>query len=689
MIQRLRSLIDLRQVEAVLIGLFFIQALRYLIGTLYARIASASLYPSLDTSLIDPTLPGLVEPATASSEISFLVYMLALPLIALILGRFRFMLFIAAVIAAGGRYLMAADVGLSMPMNASLVIGGGLLYMALMVRHRARILPVMMVMAISIDQLFRAAGDTLDPSWESDYLTIQTVLSIAAVVIAGITAIPTRSGDDDNQSAVSPDRGLMTVWSGIGLGGLLFLQLSLLALPNVVARRADTDYALMVPLVMAATLLPLIPWVRGQARTLIGLFDSSVRGWVWMLLLMLMVVFGTRLNGIVAGVALVLAQFTASMLWWWLVRPQAAKERNFTGIWLVLGMLIFALLVVFDTFTYEYAFVRDFSPEFDFLNPIIPPLLRGFRGLGLAVILLGTFFTALPMTQMQRRIPWTGGKLLASVLTGLLVVGMATGASYLARPPVVTGVVEPETVRFGSYNIHAGFNEFYHYDMEAIALTIQRSGAAVVLLQEVEAGRMSSFGVDQPLWLARRLGMKVSFFPTNESLQGLAALSRIDIVFDDGVLLDSVGSQTGMQRVQILPDTGVITVYNTLLDPLVDTGGEVSEIEDSQTHQLDQIFGVINAHHQPDGRLGRTVIGGTFNNIPDSDLIQRMRDNGFQDHFAGQPIELAATFWRTGARARLDYLWTFNIGSFQPLGRIVVDSNASDHRMLVVEMQLR
>ena len=55
-------------------------------------------------------------------------------------------------------------------------------------------------------------------------------------------------------------------------------------------------------------------------------------------------------------------------------------------------------------------------------------------------------------------------------------------------------------------------------DLEAVARTIQESGANVVLMQEVEAGRMTSFGVDQSLWLARRLGMDRRFYATNEGL---------------------------------------------------------------------------------------------------------------------------------------------------------------------------
>ncbi len=693
---RLRTLLAanlpaLYAIEAALVGLFFVQALRFLIGTVYAHAGSASLYPLLDLARVDPNLPGLVEPSTVNGELTFLAYMLALPLLILFIGRVRLLIVIAVALAAVGRYLMADNPDVSPVVSGAMTVGGGLVYVTLLVRHRARTLPLMMVLALAADQLLRAAGDTLDPSWSIDYAPTQLVLSVSVVVLAAIIGITyeleaRRQRDDDS---ISADRGIMTVWGGIGLGALLFLQLSVLAMPNVVAARTGTDYALIVPLLLVATLLPLMPAVRSQARRLLGLFDSSVRGWVWMLLVMLLIVLGARLGGWIAAGALVAAQLAASLWWWWLVRPQAGRERNFAALWIVLGTVIFGVLVVFDIFTYEYAFVRDFGPDLNFLNPIIPPLLRGFREMGLAVLLLAAFLAALSMVQMRRRIGWSGGSVVQSLAALVLVGGAAVGGAMLAQPPVVTGFTNLETVRVGTYNIHAGYNEFFHFDLEAQAQTIQQSGANIVLLQEVEAGKLTSFGVDQALWLARRLGMDMRFLPTIEGLQGLAVLSNIEIVFDDGVLLDSVGSQTGLQRVQVRPDAGVITIYNTWLDPLLVSGStsDLTGIEQSQQAQLSQVFGIISAHHQPEGQLGRTVIGGTFNNVPDSDLIQRMRESGFVDHFAGQQLDITATFWRTDARARLDYIWT--TPSLQAVGWGVIDSRASDHRLAVIEVALR
>lgn len=687
--------------EAGLAGLFFVQALRFLVGAVYSRIAGAAAVSAADLSN-SAGLRGLIAPSIVPSELAVVAAALLLPLLALIFGRWRRMLLLAAVALAVARYAMIASADPTSPVPAGFAVGTGLLYLAVLVRHRLRLLPFFFVFGLSLDQLLRAAGNTLDPSWSASsvllafgsgdnaavvtYSIVQVVLSVLLVLLALVTQRRRQPGED---GLTPPDeRGMLPFWGAVGLGALLFLQVSLLALPNAIAGRAGVDYTTFVPLVLLATALPLVPWVRAQGRSFVALFDPALRGWIWLLLVALLVVVGSRFSGIAAGAGLVLAQFGVSMMWWWLARPQAEKERGFTGLWLILSVLVFVFLALCDHFTYEYAYVADLSGNLAFLNPYVPPLLRGLRTMGLGVVLLAIFLAALPMTQTRRRIPWAEGRRTPSqsLLTVALIAVIALGASLAARPPVIPGVRGVDSFRVGTYNIHAGFNEFFHYDLEAIAGTIQQSGANVVLLQAVEAGRMTSFGVDQPLWLARRLGMDRRYLATNEGLHGLATLSNIPIVYHQGTLLPGMGQQTGVQHVQVSTDGGVSAVafYNTWLGPLLDLGADqtLAQQEQDQQTQLSAIFRRI-ATDYPDLNLVRVVVGGTFNNVPGSPLIEQMRVNGFTDPFAGLPAELSATLWRTNARARFDYLWARNV---LPLGALVMETNASDHRMAVAEI---
>jgi endonuclease/exonuclease/phosphatase family metal-dependent hydrolase len=686
--------------EATLAGLFFIQALRFLIGAVYSRVAGLAAAASADLTNAGG-LPGLAPAATVNYELTILALALLLPLVALVLGRWRPLLTLVGLALAAARFAMIAAADPASPVAAAVTVGVGLLYLALLIRTRLRLLPYFFILGLSLDQLLRATGNTLDPSWSAGsavlafgsgqgtfivtYYSLQAGLSILLALLAGLTLLLRRR---DDSSSPPDERGMLPFWGAIGLGALLFLQVSLLALPNAIAGRAGVDYTTFVPLVLLATALPLVPWVRAQGRSFVALFDPALRGWIWLLLIALLIVLGSRFSGIVAGAAFVLAQFAVSMMWWWLARPQAEKEHSFTGLWLLFSVLVFAFLVVCDFFTYEYAYVQNFSGDLAFLNPYIPPLLRGFRGMGLGVTLLAVFLSSIPMMQTRRRIPWAEGRRTAtqSVLAVVLVAVLALGAALAARPPVIQGVRGVDSFRTGSYNIHSGFNEFFHYDLEAIAETIQQSGANVVLLQEVEAGRMTSFGVDQPLWLARRLGMDRRFLPTNEGLHGLATLSNVPIVYHQGTPLPGIGQQTGLQHVQVSTDGGVsaIAFYNTWLGLLLDLGSEQSlqQQEQDQQTQLNAIFARI-ATDYPDLNLVRVVVGGTFNNVPGSPLIEQMRVSGFTDPFAGLPSELSATLWRTNARARFDYLWARNV---LPLGALVMQSHASDHRMAVVEI---
>jgi endonuclease/exonuclease/phosphatase family metal-dependent hydrolase len=670
-------------IEALLVLLFMVQAIRFLVGTLYAHVASASVYPAIDPALLDPAnpIPGLISPDSVQTEVVVLLVMLLLPLLALLVGRFRWTLVAAAVITLVGRALMTIPAPVGEAIAASIAVGGGLLYLVILSRQRQALLPVAMIGALAADQLLRGLGNTLDMSLTDGFAVLQQALSAVVFVLAFLNYFRPRPVDPEDRG------GTITFFSALGFGALLFLQFSLLATPNAIAGRAGADYTLLAPLVFLATVLPIVPAARSLARWFISLFDGALRGWAWMLLLALLLVFGTRFQGLIAAVVLVLAQFVASLTWWWVARPRAERERSLGGLWILFGIALFGLLVVFDMFTFEYAFVREFADPLTFLNPYVPPLLRGFRGLGLIVLLLAVFFTALPMLQTRRRVPWKGGTALQSLAGIVLIAALSAYVAYAVRPPVVQAVRSTGQIRVATFNIHAGFNEFFHYDLEAIASTIQQSGANVVLLQEVEIGRMTSFSVDQTLWLARRLGMDTRFFATNESLQGLAVLSNVEIVAYDGLLLTSRGNQTGVQWVKVQPDEGEITLYNTWLGLLLEGVGDrsLTQQEQDQQRQLDELLSIVSANSGSSGALGRLVIGGTFNNVPDSDLVRQMQATGLADPFESQPPTESYTLSQTGRRARLDYLWT----NMLALRAGVIDSRASDHALAVILLQIQ
>src|SRR5687768_12835626 len=175
--------------EAALVGVFFVSALRFLIGMLYSQIGSASITLGLDPAALPTDIPGVVSAGTVQSEVSLLVYMLVLPLLTLLFGRIKWLIVAAVILAAAGRVLMIAGTTITPTTGAAMAVGGGLLYLALMVRHRAQVIPYFFIFGFGIDQIFRAAGNTLDPSWSPNYLNSQAGVSIATVALAIVTIL--------------------------------------------------------------------------------------------------------------------------------------------------------------------------------------------------------------------------------------------------------------------------------------------------------------------------------------------------------------------------------------------------------------------------------------------------------------------------------------------------------------------
>jgi endonuclease/exonuclease/phosphatase family metal-dependent hydrolase len=664
-------------IEAGAVGWFFLQALRFLLGVIYAHVSSADIV--LRLGMPDETVTGAVLPAVAQAEVVVVAVAALVPLLGFLLARRPAAFAITAAAVAVGRVFMTLEAPLVGVLGAAITVGAGLLYLAAVARQHPARFGVMLTLGVLLDQIVRAYGQTWDPTWTEAFLGPQTVLSI---VLFGVAVLRIALRGESPFKAVPAASGI-SLSGGLAFGALLFLELALLSLPNAVARWSGVEYGLLAPWLTAATALALIPDAREVARRVLTLVDTQWRGWFWLLSICLLLVVGSRFNGIIPAVTLVIAQFLVVLVFWWVVRPLGKDARDVTGLSLILSLVILVLLFGADFFTYEYAFVRDFEGELNRLSGV----LRAMRGLGLIVMLVGVAIAAIPMMETGRRIPWMRGKRIELVGGVGMVFISAALVALAAVPAPVPDYTPSDRVRVATYNIHGGYSLYFDYDLERMADTIWESGADVVLLQEVDAGRLVSYGVDQALWLGRRLGMEVRYLPTNEALQGLAVLSRVPITLDEGMLLTSQGMQTGVQRVQLRPDEGVLDVYNTWLGLLYAVDAEVlATQEQDQWQQLQEVLALINVNH-PGGVVGRVLLGGTFNNTPDSPLYNRLVEVGFSDPFDGMtPADRAATLVRGDAlKVRFDYLWLRNV---LPIGRAVLERDPSDHRLAVVELNL-
>jgi len=667
----------LRLAEATLTGVFFLQAVRFLYATLYAHLGSANL---VALTLQPPTgQPGVVLPGQAQTELLITAAALILPLLSLIIGRAWFGPSLAAIAVAVGRVFMTANGGTLFGVaGAAVVVGGGLLYLALTVVSRPSAWPVGVLLAFAVEGLIRLWGDTADPTWGVAFLQGQTILSLGLFGLALITALSERGYRHTAPPEAAP-YGNLTLAGAIGVGGLLYIQLAVLGLPNLLARAAGLDYVAAAPFLAVATLLPLVGTVRAFARSFLGMFDGRYRGWVWFLSIALLLVVGRRFTGLPALIALSAAHFMLCLLWWWAVQPSDGRGTSRIGIMAIVTAAVVLLLSGADFLTYEYAFVRG-------LREPLASVARAFRDLGLPLAILAALLACLPIVSIRKRLAWRATSPVLSFLALLLTIGGGVAAIGLARPIVQRPPEDPTALRVGTLNLHGGYSLYFGSDLESVAIEIRRSGADILLIQEAETGRLVSGGVDQVAWLARRLNMIAAYYPTTESTQGLAVLSRLPLDSTIGIPLTSRTKATGGQLARLrLPDGRLLDVYNTMLSVLF-RGGAIP-VEEQERDQAAQIQEMLAFMTRNGSSTNPTILGGTFNHAPKTAAYLFLTQQGFIDPFTDFPVERAVTRRLINeAPARVDYLWLRGL-NYVEIGMTPI--TYSSHDMPVVELAAR
>ncbi len=269
--------------------------------------------------------------------------------------------------------------------------------------------------------------------------------------------------------------------------------------------------------------------------------------------------------------------------------------------------------------------------------------------------------------------------LLAIVLTGCAGTSGGTGARVAApRLPVARVLV---------YNIHAGKDAGGADNLAAVVELIRTTGADLVLLQEVDQWTRRSGGMDQPAELARRTGFSAAFgsaLDYDGGRYGVAVLSRWPIVSDTLVHLPVVPQQEraggsheprGALRVSVAGPTGRITVLDTHLDPSGD--------DHWRRQEADSVVGLVARALRTDSLV---IAGGDFNSTPESAVQRAVRASGLRDAWSECADGDGLTYPADQPVKRIDYL--FLAGSVRCRSARVLDTTASDHRPLLVEITL-
>jgi endonuclease/exonuclease/phosphatase family metal-dependent hydrolase len=612
-----------RIVEATSVLLFLVQALRVslaaMFGIIYDQIFAGTPTSWLPLSLL------------------LLVLCLAAPLAApRIPGRRT--LALAACVAALARIALSVDSPDARYWGGLVVIAAGSIYLAsLFSARRSTVLPALLA-ALAADQLLRAMGQTYDLSLHPSWLPFQ--ISWTAVVLAIAAALSFRTGAGDLQAGQLGGR------AGLGLGGFLFLELSLLSLPNAAARWSETSYALLAPLLLTLTFIPQHPFVRHVLAS--HWLALPPRRTAVVVLLPVALLGGYFLTGTISAALLLIAQALALAAAACLLDGLPYAPRP-VGPSLAFGMLAWLIL--------------NFANAFAFTYPYAVPAMRG---MGWAVYLAACLAIALGVLP-QRRLAVAQGMLSqrggAVIAAGLVAVASVVVAVWPI--PVRQHAMTPR-MRLATYNIHYGFDEGWHFNLDGMADAIAQEQVDAIALQEVDTGRLTSLGVDDAYFLARRLGMQVAYLPTVEHLTGIAVLYRGEAQAA-AALLPSLQEQTGIIRVTWDMPEGPWSFFGTWL------GLENEDKLAQGAAALDFI-----------GASSPAAFGGDFNATDGTPLAELIRGEGFVDPFTelGQ-LPPPGTSPAVDPQERIDYVW---LRGALPGEARVAESLASDHRMVVVQV---
>ena len=623
----------LRTVEAAAVFLFFLQAVRVLFSVLFGIIYDAVFAGPMSMSMIVSVLFALL---------AFLT-----PLVAPRRRRgVQLTLLVTSLFVFLGRIPLTLNNPDLRLYSSLLIVAGGGLYVVALLRERAVAFPGLFMAALAGDQLFRAFGDTFDITLRDGWLPYQVVISLALAVLSMVAFYSGVFRRPPGESQETPERRLGFL-GGLAFGAFLFLETSLLAFPNAVARWSMVSYSILTPSLLLITLLPLLPGVRVLLH---GLMTKRVWGLLLSLLTCLCLAAGYLLQGFVAGIALLLAQLLVLLALSCALLSDHQGKRERIALNLALGLVFFLLINFAFAFAFTYAYTLDF-----------------FRGAGLPIVLVAGLLATLPAAR-RRLSPTEGPSSWQRRWSAAGIVGIAALViliAVLARPPALRLREAGPNVRVGTYNIHYGYNTPWQFQLEEMARTIEESGADIVALQEVDACRLTSYGVDDALWLGRRLGMEAIYQPTLEHLTGIALLSRFPVRQVEGKLLTSRLEQTAVIRAQVEVGDDVLEAYGIWL------GLEPEE----RAVQLSEALDFIGP--------GPAVFGGDFNSTSDSPIYRQLVDAGLTDGAAA--FDASPTSPSETPKERIDYVW---IRGLRPVDAKVLDSTASDHRMVVVEALL-
>ena len=260
-------------------------------------------------------------------------------------------------------------------------------------------------------------------------------------------------------------------------------------------------------------------------------------------------------------------------------------------------------------------------------------------------------------------------------------LNQSTSLSGFSQKPAIS-----KNLRIMSYNVHGCKGMDGRISTDRIASVIARYNPDVVALQELDAGRLRSFGIDQAESIARNLGMFFQFSPAScvkNEQYGNAILSRypMEVIKKDNL--------PRLWRKKFLESRGAIWVS-------VDHQG--TKINIVNTHlslwpkeQLLQIKTLLGSDwlHQPD-YSGPIILCGDLNTSPNSHVYKEICKTFKDSQLMLSGHKPLKTWVSDFPIRRIDHIFVtpeFLLNSIK-VSQTLLDRSASDHLPIIVDLFL-
>jgi endonuclease/exonuclease/phosphatase family metal-dependent hydrolase len=355
---------------------------------------------------------------------------------------------------------------------------------------------------------------------------------------------------------------------------------------------------------------------------------------------------GYFLNGWLAACGLILAQLV-------IVAGAVFTIESATGInrpthWRYpLGLIWMLILNFFSAFAFTY--------------PYTLPMMRGRGWLVHLIAILFLGWGVVHPTTYEQKVRREGLRLSGTI------VALATILIAIFVWPRAPEPLPQDSLRLATWNIHYGYDDDWHTNLQEMAEVIASEGVDVIAMQEVDTGRMTSYSSDNAYFLARQLGMQVVYLPAVEHLTGIALLYKGPTVPSSVAFLTSLQEQTGVVHASLDWGSAGLDAYGIWMG-----------LSDEDTlRQIDEALAFI-------GTSSPASFGGDFNSLPEDPEIDAVRAAAFADPFDLLGVaNPAPTSPAIDPQERIDFVW---LRGLVPLKAWVSESLASDHRMVVVEV---